>query len=85
MPSTAYAARQPPQEEGERPVTVLVTGFGVRSYDYATLEGITPRVQRLCTLSPWPCTLFFIKTSLNILPHRNSSYSEHLLFSFKEH
>ncbi|CAO2656135.1 Nn.00g049380.m01.CDS01 [Neocucurbitaria sp. VM-36] len=28
MPSTSYAARQPPSEKGEKPVTVLVTGFG---------------------------------------------------------
>lgn len=29
MPSTPYAARQPIAEKGEKPVTVLVTGFGV--------------------------------------------------------
>jgi hypothetical protein len=28
MPGS-YAARQPPAKEGEKPVTVLVTGFGV--------------------------------------------------------
>ncbi|KAI4662385.1 uncharacterized protein J4E79_004674 [Alternaria viburni] len=28
MPPTSYAAPQPPSEEGEKPVTVLVTGFG---------------------------------------------------------
>jgi hypothetical protein len=28
MPGS-YAARQPPAEKGEKPVTVLVTGFGV--------------------------------------------------------
>ena len=27
--STSKAALQPPEEEGEMPVTVLVTGFGV--------------------------------------------------------
>lgn len=29
MPSASYAARQPPVVEGEKPVHVLVTGFGV--------------------------------------------------------
>ncbi|KAJ4345138.1 hypothetical protein N0V95_005863 [Ascochyta clinopodiicola] len=28
MPSASYAARQPPAEKGEKPVHVLVTGFG---------------------------------------------------------
>jgi hypothetical protein len=28
-PQQSYAARQPPGKEGEKPVTVLVTGFGV--------------------------------------------------------
>ena len=31
MASSVYAAIQPPSEEGEKPVTVLVTGFGVRT------------------------------------------------------
>jgi hypothetical protein len=26
---SSYAARQPPREKGEKPATVLVTGFGV--------------------------------------------------------
>lgn len=29
MPNASYAARQPPAVEGEKPVHVLVTGFGV--------------------------------------------------------
>jgi hypothetical protein len=31
MPGS-YAARQPPAKEGEKPVTVLVTGFGVSEH-----------------------------------------------------
>jgi hypothetical protein len=31
MANASYAARQPPAVEGEKPVHVLVTGFGVSS------------------------------------------------------
>ena len=31
---SSYAARQPPREEGEKPVTVLVTGFGVGTFPH---------------------------------------------------
>jgi hypothetical protein len=36
-PAWAARARQPPPEEGEDPVTVLVTGFGVSCFILAIL------------------------------------------------
>jgi hypothetical protein len=43
MPASAgYAKRQPPPEKMEDPVTVLVTGFGVRTKGYVFMPFWVP-------------------------------------------
>ena len=71
MANASYAARQPPAVEGEKPVRVLVTGFGVSAIflHHSPVHAISsPSFTLLCRVS---CILYFIDYGRSLLVHAN--------------